>query len=269
MIISLLERLNTSYMRRILSEYHITLLISMISPTANNTVDSAARVDRRNQFISFGKRERERGKERKKTFFSEHRASGGNTTYYYMSMCWRLQYNDIVHNATSYLISSSSSLASIAAEIATRCLPWAQRRQLLIYHDRTTEPLTPASTRSISPSFSSFYLRLPSRFLLFPSFSLSLSSRRRRRIRSEVDLSLLPWHRTLFARRSPKGSWMRLPTPPTIPEPELGLRARLCVYLVHVQPTLKMILPTGHSRWLWKRYQIYLVDRFANCRMQL
>jgi len=55
---------------------------------------------------------------------------------------------------SSYLISSSSSSsssssASIAAEIATRCLPWAQRRQLLIYRDRTTEPLTPASTRSI------------------------------------------------------------------------------------------------------------------------
>lgn len=63
-------------------------------------------------------------------------------------MCRRLRRGDIVHNATSYLISSSSS-ASIAVEIAARCLPWAQRRQLLIYRDRTTEPLTPASTRSI------------------------------------------------------------------------------------------------------------------------
>lgn len=118
----------------------------------------------------------------------------------------------IVHNATSYLISPSSS-ASIAAEIATRCLPWAQRRQLLIYRDRTTEPLTPASTRSIpvalirvlSPILAphlplSSSLSLPPPFplpFLFHSLSLSFSldrpvPRRRHRIRFEVDLSLLP-----------------------------------------------------------------------------
>jgi len=79
---------------------------------------------------------------------------------------------------SSYLISSSSSSsssASIAAEIAARCLPWAQRRQLLIYRDRTTEPLTPASTRSIPPSLSSFSLRLTT---LSVSLPIDLSPRR-------------------------------------------------------------------------------------------
>lgn len=161
-------------------------------------------------------------------------------------MCRRLQHNDIVHNAMSYLISSSSSsLASIAAEIATRCLPWAQRRQLLIYRDRTTEPLTPASTRSI-PIVLVILPTFPAFFSLYLSFSIHPRGGVRRRIRFEVDLSLLPWHRTLYARRSPKGSWMRLLTPPTIPETELELRARLRVYFLYMR-FLRWFLPTRHE----------------------
>jgi len=118
---------------------------------------------------------------------------------------YRLRRGDIVHNATSYLISSSSSSASIAVEIAARCLPWAQRRQLLIYRDRTTEPLTPASTRSIPIAI----VILSASHGKPPSVSLFRSTYPRGahhfRIRFVVDLSLLPWHRTLFARGTPKG----------------------------------------------------------------
>lgn len=169
--------------------------------------------DKGNQFISFGE-SAESG--RKHSFRSI--AAGTRLT---VSMCRRLRRGDTVHNTTSYLISSSSSSssASIAAEIAARCLPWAQRRQLLIYRDRTTEPLTPASTRSIPPSPSSFSLRLTASI----SFPIDLYPRGvRHRIRSEVDLSLLPWYRTLFARGAPKGSRMGLQAP-AVPGSGCGL----------------------------------------------
>lgn len=172
--------------------------------------------DKGNQFISFGE-SAESG--RKHSFRSI--AAGTRLT---VSMCRRLRRGDTVHNTTSYLISSSSSSASIVAEIAARCLPWAQRRQLLIYRDRTTEPLTPASTRSIPPSPSSFSLRLTASI----SFPIDLYPRGvRHRIRSEVDLSLLPWYRTLFARGAPKGSRMGLQAPATVPGSGLGYA---CVY---------------------------------------
>jgi len=183
-------------------------------------VDSAASLDRRNQFIS------PRGGRK-------HSSRGIALPEYDFLLCLC---DAIVHNATSYLISSSSSSspssASIVAEIATRCLPWAQRRQLLIYRDRTTEPLTPASTRSIpiaplvalSLSLSS----LPLSFFHLSSHRFPWSSRHRHRIRCEVDLSLLPRHRTLFARRGIEGgSWTTLRLPATMPGIGTGLARML------------------------------------------
>lgn len=143
MVISLMERSNVSCIRRNILDSHIASFA--IFNAADNTADSTARVEDIEEINLFRPARECR---RKKTFFSEHRC--WNTTYcvYVSAFATRRHRTQC---ATSYLISSSSSSssASIAAEIAARCLPWAQRRQLLIYRDRTTEPLTPASTRSI------------------------------------------------------------------------------------------------------------------------
>lgn len=146
---------------------------------------------------------------RKKTFFSGHRLEYGLT----VSMCRRLR-----HNAM-YLISSPSSSASIAAEIAARCLPWAQRRQLLIYRDRTTEPLTPASTRSIPIaivilSASHGPLCLPPSRPIPAAFTIEFAPKWIYRCYRGIG-RFLP-------EGSPKGSRMGLQAPPTMPEPGLG-----------------------------------------------
>jgi len=165
-------------------------------------LDSATSLDRRNQFISPDER-------RKKTFFSGHRAAGIRLLT--MSMCSRCYCTqcDVVFNFVLVVFVpvfgihrhwNCDALFAVGPAPTVVDLSWPNNRTVNACLD---------AKHPHCPSHRSLSLSLSSSFILFlfrlSSHRSSWSSRHRHRIRCEVDLSLLPCHRTLFARRGIEG----------------------------------------------------------------